>query len=148
MLCKNACSILIIAGIFLAGCAGQPLSTPPATLAARVTSTVSPSLTRTMAISPTAESSAPQDTPSSGPCHLSPVVVPTMAPNPGSNALDRTTGLHVTGHPVTIDVASYHLLVTGLVDTPLSLSYDDLRCMPKITARLDLVALGDSGWKQ
>ncbi len=41
-----------------------------------------------------------------------------MAPNPGLNALDRTTGLHVTGHPMIIDLASYRLLVTGLVDTP------------------------------
>jgi DMSO/TMAO reductase YedYZ molybdopterin-dependent catalytic subunit len=65
-----------------------------------------------------------------------------MAPNPGSNALDRTTGLHVTGHPVLIDIVNYRLLVTGLVDHPLSLSYDELRCMPKVTARLDLVCPG------
>ena len=147
---KNACSILLIVGIFLAGCAGQPasrtptgpLSAPPVTVAARGTSTASPTLTRTTATTPTVESSTSQGAPSSGACNLSPVVVPTMAPNPGSNALDRTTGLHMTGHPVIINVASYRLLVTGLVDHPLSLSYDDLRCMPKVTARLDLVCPG------
>jgi sulfane dehydrogenase subunit SoxC len=54
-------------------------------------------------------------------------------------ALDKTTGLHVTGQAVIIDVESYRLVVTGLVDHPLSLSYDDLRCMPKVTAKLTLV---------
>ncbi len=146
MLRKNACSFFLIVGIFLAGCAGQPgsrtpavpLSALPATVAAQVTGTASPSLIRTTAITPTVESG----TPSSAPCSLSLVVVPTMAPNPGSNALDRTTGLHVTGHPVLIDIVNYRLLVIGLVDHPLSLSYDDLRCMPKVTARLDLVCPG------
>jgi DMSO/TMAO reductase YedYZ molybdopterin-dependent catalytic subunit len=55
------------------------------------------------------------------------------------NALDETTGLHVTGRAVIIDVTSYRLVVTGLIDHPLSLSYDDLRCMPKVTARVTLV---------
>jgi DMSO/TMAO reductase YedYZ molybdopterin-dependent catalytic subunit len=32
-----------------------------------------------------------------------------------------------------LDAQSYRLMVTGLVDYPLSLTYDDLRCMPKMT---------------
>jgi DMSO/TMAO reductase YedYZ molybdopterin-dependent catalytic subunit len=56
--------------------------------------------------------------------------------------LDPTTGLHMTGHPVTIDAASYRLKVSGLVDRPLSLSLEELRCMPKVTARLGLVCPG------
>jgi DMSO/TMAO reductase YedYZ molybdopterin-dependent catalytic subunit len=65
-----------------------------------------------------------------------------MAPYPGRNALDKTTGLHVTGHAVTIDVATYRLKVTGLVDHPLSLSLDTLRCMPKVTATPSLICPG------
>jgi DMSO/TMAO reductase YedYZ molybdopterin-dependent catalytic subunit len=65
-----------------------------------------------------------------------------MAPNPGYTALDQTTGLHVTGDPKIIDPATFRLKVTGLVDHPLSLSYDDLRCMPKVTASPTLVCPG------
>lgn len=37
------------------------------------------------------------------------------------------------GSPQVLDQESYRLTVTGLVDHPLSLTYDDLRCMPKMT---------------
>jgi DMSO/TMAO reductase YedYZ molybdopterin-dependent catalytic subunit len=48
---------------------------------------------------------------------------------------DPATGLHMTGHPVEIDLASYRLKVTGKVDRPLSLTYDELRCMPRVECR-------------
>ena len=41
----------------------------------------------------------------------------------------------MTGNVQQIDVASYRLVVTGLVDRPLSLTYDDLRCLPKRQVR-------------
>ncbi|MEW6716682.1 MAG: molybdopterin-dependent oxidoreductase [Chloroflexota bacterium] len=73
-------------------------------------------------------------------CDLPPVVIPTLpAEIPGYNELDRTTGLHITDRVQEIDLESYRLEVSGGVDHPLSLSYDDLRCMPKIEARLDLI---------
>jgi len=53
--------------------------------------------------------------------------------------LDRTTGLHITGTFQEIDLDSYRLKVTGKVDNPLSLSYDDLRCMPKSEVHCKLV---------
>jgi DMSO/TMAO reductase YedYZ molybdopterin-dependent catalytic subunit len=66
------------------------------------------------------------------PCALSPVVAPTPpARIPDYLELDLVTNLHMTGSAQQIDVASYHLVVTGLVDRPLSLTYDDLRCLPK-----------------
>jgi DMSO/TMAO reductase YedYZ molybdopterin-dependent catalytic subunit len=81
-------------------------------------------------------------TPSSA-CALSPVVVPTQPPvTPAFAALDPTTGLHITGIPQTIDLASYRLEVSGKVDHPLQLSYDDLRCMPKVEKRPQLVCQG------
>ena len=78
-----------------------------------------------------------------GKCLLIPVTQPpwpekTFTPN----ELDSETGLHITGHPQQIDLVSYRLLVTGLVDHPLSLNYDELRCMPKITDNPELVCPG------
>jgi DMSO/TMAO reductase YedYZ molybdopterin-dependent catalytic subunit len=65
-----------------------------------------------------------------------------MAPDPGYTQLDPTTNLHITGHAQALDLATYRLGVTGLVDRPLSLSYDDLRCLPKVTATPTLVCPG------
>jgi DMSO/TMAO reductase YedYZ molybdopterin-dependent catalytic subunit len=102
----------------------------------------------TPSATPIPETSTPQPTPTSpvdeivSSCGLAIIVAPTAAANPGSNALDTTTSLHMTGHPVTIDAVSYRLKVTGLVEHPLSLSVEDLRCMPKITADLVLVCPG------
>jgi DMSO/TMAO reductase YedYZ molybdopterin-dependent catalytic subunit len=61
---------------------------------------------------------------------------------PGYTQLDVTTNLHVTGQYQTIDLADYRLRVTGKVDHPLSLTYDDLRCLPKIEARSTLICKG------
>jgi DMSO/TMAO reductase YedYZ molybdopterin-dependent catalytic subunit len=74
-----------------------------------------------------------------GTCQLEPINQPpwpdkTFTPN----ELDSETGLHITGRPQQIDLATYRLQVTGLVDHPLSLTYDELRCMPKITGNPDL----------
>ncbi len=43
------------------------------------------------------------------------------------------TGRHMMGVPLVVDHRSYRLAVTGKVEHPLSLSYDDLRCLPKMT---------------
>ncbi len=76
-------------------------------------------------------------------CQPEPIIQP---PKPvktfQSNELDPETGLHVTGLVQWIDLATYRLNVTGLVDHPLSLTYDDLRCLPKVTANPDLICLG------
>ncbi len=78
-----------------------------------------------------------------GVCQPEPIIQP---PKPVKtfqpNELDPETGLHVTGIVQWIDLASYRLKVTGLVDHPLSLTYDDLRCLPKVTANPELICLG------
>ena len=51
---------------------------------------------------------------------------------PGYTQVDPATDLHMTGTVQQIDLASYHLKVTGKVDHPLSLAYDELRCLPRI----------------
>ena len=38
----------------------------------------------------------------------------------------------MTGKPQEIDLQSYRLRITGKVDQPLSLSYDYLRCLPRV----------------
>ena len=76
-------------------------------------------------------------------CDLSPVAVPTMpAVRPGYAQMDATTGLHVTGRPREIDLADYRIEVSGLVSEPLQLSYDDLRCMPRVSDSPLLVCPG------
>ena len=77
------------------------------------------------------------------PCAPSPVAVPTRpAETPKYADLDPTTGLHMTGIVQEIDLETYHLKVTGEVDEPLELTYDDLRCMPKVEVRCTLVCPG------
>jgi DMSO/TMAO reductase YedYZ molybdopterin-dependent catalytic subunit len=39
-------------------------------------------------------------------------------------------GLHVTGTPVDIDIETYRLKISGAVDTPLSLSLEEIHSMP------------------
>jgi hypothetical protein len=41
-------------------------------------------------------------------------------------------GLHVTGSPIAVDIASYRLSVSGNVQHPLSLSYDEIREIPSV----------------
>lgn len=48
----------------------------------------------------------------------------------------------MTGIAQQIDLASYRLKVSGMVDHPLSLTYDDLRCMPKVTNNPELICPG------
>jgi len=63
-----------------------------------------------------------------------PIVAPTEpAVIPAVGGVDETTGRHMMGTVQVLDVQSYRLTVTGVVDHPLSLTYDDLRCMPKMT---------------
>jgi DMSO/TMAO reductase YedYZ molybdopterin-dependent catalytic subunit len=77
-------------------------------------------------------------------CALPTVIVPTPpSETPGVAELDPSTGLHVTGKAQTIDLASYRLEIDGMVDYPLKLSYDDLRCMPKIEVRTTIVCKGN-----
>jgi DMSO/TMAO reductase YedYZ molybdopterin-dependent catalytic subunit len=67
-------------------------------------------------------------------CDLAPIVVPTPAEYPGYARLDPSTGLHVTGNMKLIDLDTYRLRVSGKVEQPLELTYDEIRCLPKIEA--------------
>jgi DMSO/TMAO reductase YedYZ molybdopterin-dependent catalytic subunit len=86
---------------------------------------------------------APDNTPGAAyiptECALTPILIPTLpAIIPGYIELDTSTNLHMTGNYQVIDLASYRLEITGNVDHPMLISYDELRCMPKVTQRLVL----------
>jgi DMSO/TMAO reductase YedYZ molybdopterin-dependent catalytic subunit len=71
------------------------------------------------------------------------IVVPTLpAEIPGYTEVDPATGLHMTGTPKVVDLPSYRLKVEGKVARPLSLSYDDLHRLPKVTATPTLICPG------
>jgi DMSO/TMAO reductase YedYZ molybdopterin-dependent catalytic subunit len=76
-------------------------------------------------------------------CHPEPVTQPPQTANTFQpNEFDSENGLHVTGSLQWIELATYRLKVTGLVDHPLSLTYDYLRCMPNVTDNPKLVCPG------
>ena len=114
--------ILLMAG----ACTAPPSATPT------VTATIPAATVKAVALTPNPAS-----------CVLSPIIVPTRpATTPGYTELDPSAGLHMTGTPQEIDVTTYRLKVTGKVERPLSLTYDDLRCLPKIQTSAVLICPG------
>ena len=117
----------LLAVISVAGCA-TPASGSPADGA---------EMSPVPLLTPTPRTIAPGN-----PCGIGPIVVPTPAHDPGYTRLDPSTGLHVTGKMQLLDLATYRLRVTGKVDRPLELSYDEIRCLPKVQASPILVCPG------
>jgi len=124
-------SLLLL--VLLSACGAQhplatPFNTPEATSTPTIQASVTPSERRDIQATP---------------CGLKPVVAPTLpAVIPGYTDLDPVTGLHMTGKYQQIDLSTYRLKIMGKVEHLLSLSYDDLRCMPKIESRPTLVCPG------
>jgi DMSO/TMAO reductase YedYZ molybdopterin-dependent catalytic subunit len=105
-------ALIVLLSVALIGCAAAPATATPAAAA------------------------VPTVTPAPTPCSPEPIVVPTPpAEIPGYVELDPATGLHVTGTAPDLDFETYRLEVTGKVDQPLSLTYDELRCLPRIETR-------------
>jgi DMSO/TMAO reductase YedYZ molybdopterin-dependent catalytic subunit len=158
---------LVLLVLCLSGCARTdslqniPLSTTP-TITVLPSGIIMPSMTPTPSVTeaPTGTSTAelsntivatqptlPMMTQvaatTSGACQLDPVSQPLWPTDDlQANALDPESGLHVTGRPQPIDLATYRLKVTGLVNNPLSLTYDELRCLPKVTDSPELICPG------
>ena len=112
-------------------------------------STVAACVTTQPAISPGPSSSLQAgretgaETGNPPPCNLPPLIMPaTPEKLPGYTELDSSTGMHVTGTMQQIDQEHYRLEVTGKVNRRLSLSYDELRCMPRTEARPTLICPG------
>lgn len=121
-------SLLLIILLLTSACSPGPI----------FSTQILPTLAATASPLPTdQQKTLPQD------CELDPVIAPTIpAIIPGYAELDETTGLHMTGIVQEIDLSSYRLKVSGKVDHPLTVSYDELRCMPRVTAEPTLVCVG------
>jgi DMSO/TMAO reductase YedYZ molybdopterin-dependent catalytic subunit len=118
-----------------------PTVTP--TVTPSVTASPQPTVTQTATPRPTATATPLPTAEVVAKCALPTVVAP---PTPDGSVtfgtLDPATGLHVTGRPQVIDPATYRLVVSGLVDHPLQLTYDDVRCLPKIQSDAALICVG------
>lgn len=85
-----------------------------------------------------------QHEPAPSTAELAPVVTATLPEIiPEYAGVDPATGLHVTGTPLVVDVTAYRLRVTGKVAKELSLTYDEIRNLPKQTATPDLLCPGE-----
>jgi DMSO/TMAO reductase YedYZ molybdopterin-dependent catalytic subunit len=69
-------------------------------------------------------------------------IPPRPAEVPGFAQLDPSTGLHMTGSPQKIDASTWRLKVYGKVGRELSLSYDELRRLPRRTTRDPIICEG------
>jgi DMSO/TMAO reductase YedYZ molybdopterin-dependent catalytic subunit len=69
-------------------------------------------------------------------------IPPRPAEVPGFAQLDPSTGLHMTGSPQKIDASTWRLKVYGKVVRELSLSYDELRRLPRRTTRDPIICEG------
>jgi DMSO/TMAO reductase YedYZ molybdopterin-dependent catalytic subunit len=117
--------------------------TPSPSATAEPSATHSPVTEISITPQPTGAYKSPGQDTNLATCQLEPVTQP---PFPVStyypNELDQAYGLHITGISQKVDLATYRLKVTGMVDHPLSLTYDDIRCMPSVTDNPDLVCPG------
>jgi DMSO/TMAO reductase YedYZ molybdopterin-dependent catalytic subunit len=58
------------------------------------------------------------------------------------DAYPLVEGLHVTGTPIDVDLATYRLTVEGAVERPLALSYEELQAFPRKRSFETLVCPG------
>jgi len=118
---------VIFCFVFLASCTTAPTQTP------QPSSTSSPG----PALSPSPQSLGIEN------CQPTPFIVPTLPEDiPGWNELDESIGLHITGHFTIVDPVIYRLKVDGKVNKSLELTYNQIRCLPKVTAKPRLVCTG------
>ncbi len=52
--------------------------------------------------------------------------------------LQEFEGLHITGKPFDFDMNTYRLTVTGKVDNPLSLTFEEVKALPSVKKHLTL----------
>jgi hypothetical protein len=156
---------LLVPTLWLSACKANPSASTPTTSTTGIqeTSEVLPSQTTTRStdlppiVPPTAELTATTipatitPTPTQAlvietsptACGLPTVVAPTLpAEIPGYTQLDKSAGLHITGKYVIIDLAHYRLEVTGMVDHPLTLKFEDLGCLPRVETSAPIICPG------
>jgi DMSO/TMAO reductase YedYZ molybdopterin-dependent catalytic subunit len=62
----------------------------------------------------------------------------------GTNFGDLYEGLHITGTPIDIDINTYYLKISGIVDKELSLTFDDIKKMESVREEIELICPGES----
>ena len=77
-------------------------------------------------------------TSASAPTPLAPTAGPAPAPTLTAMPLTPVDKLGLTGTPIEVDIETYRLVVDGLVEHPLSLSYDELLAYPAVSEVLKL----------
>jgi DMSO/TMAO reductase YedYZ molybdopterin-dependent catalytic subunit len=90
-------------------------------------------------------SPSPSATATSGASQAVPVGIEQMNPADVDNSVLPITPveeLHHTGRTQEYDIDSYRLVVDGLVENPLSLSYDDVLGLPQVTETVLLICRG------
>ena len=113
--------------LLLAACTSPSPTVPPAATATPMPGSVSPTATAT----PVPATIPPQPTATAVPTTVSSQATPTPGYTP--RATTAIGDLGRTGRPIEVDIDSYRLVVDGLVERPLSLSYDDLLSYPTVT---------------
>ncbi len=109
--------LLVVLCLALSACAaGARQVAPAATLPPEHTAEPTPTLEPTLQPTPTQE----------------PTPEPTLRLTPTPRIMP-IEALNITGTPIEIDVATYHLIVDGLVEHPLSLSYEELLALPTVS---------------
>jgi DMSO/TMAO reductase YedYZ molybdopterin-dependent catalytic subunit len=132
--------LLVVAGCRSSNQPSQPIRSNAVPAFPQATQTLLP--TYALTVTPSATLSGPL-TVDSLQCQLSPLIVPTLpAVIPGYTKLDSSTNLHITGTYQQINLASYQLKVTGMVDYPLSLTMDEIRCLPRVESAAPLICPG------
>ena len=136
---KALCLAVLLAALGIAAACIPAALVPTATEESQAPASPTPGA---LAASPTAPSPTPQLAVAGSPCGLLPIVIPTPAQDPGYARLDPSTGLHMTGKVQLVDLDTYRLQVTGKVDRPLELTYEEIRCLPRVEASPVLVCPG------
>jgi DMSO/TMAO reductase YedYZ molybdopterin-dependent catalytic subunit len=129
-------TLVLMLGLF--GCGQSQQAADVTTGITQATGSTVETSTTTTTLSSTTETQSPPST-----VELKPIDIPTLPEEiPGYTEVDPATGLHMTGTPQVIDLEEYRLKVTGKVEHELSLTYDEIRSLPKVTATPTLVCPG------
>jgi len=64
------------------------------------------------------------------------------ASSSGSFGVGVVDGLHLTGTPIDVDIETYRLGISGLVEHPLSIAFAEIRAMPSVRRSAVLVCPG------
>lgn len=135
--------MIILVALALVACSAPAVPVMDSSPTAEDTAPSAP----TNGLTPGGENPAPSDSPS--PTSEEPAEMPWGIEQKHPADVDNSTlpitpvdGLHRTGRPQEYDIDTYRLVVDGLVENPLSLSYQDILARPQVTEVVLLICPG------